>query len=151
MVVVDQASEPRASRHRNPGSWFTAIPLLAFVVGAYVAFAASGADFTLPRFEPSLPSGATWTISLGDMLVATALFLLFFEVLKSTRTSGKSVIDHSLSLIVFIVCLILFLVWPPSATSIFFVIMLVTLVDVIAGFSVTIRAARRDYTVAGPD
>ena len=85
------------------------------------------------------------------MLVATALFLLFFEVLKSTRTSGKSVIDHSLSLIVFIVCLILFLVWPPAATSIFFVIMLVTLVDVIAGFSVTIRAARRDYTVAGPD
>jgi hypothetical protein len=42
-------------------------------------------------------------------------------------------------------------VWPPAATSIFFVIMLVTLVDVIAGFSVTIRAARRDYTVAGPD
>ena len=151
MVVVDQAPELRASRHRHPGSWFTAIPLLAFVVAAYVAFAASGADFTLARFEPRLPSGATWTISLGDMLVATALFLLFFEVLKSTRTSGKSVIDHSLSLIVFIACLILFLVWPPAATSIFFVIMLVTLVDVIAGFSVTIRAARRDYTVAGPD
>ena len=150
MVMVDQDSEHRTSR-RNRGAWFTAIPLLAFIVIAYVAFASSGADFASPRFEPGLPSGATWYISLGDMLVATALFLLFFEVLKSTRTSGKSVIDHSLSLVVFIACLILFLVWQPAATSVFFIVMLVTLVDVIAGFSVTIRAARRDYTVGTQD
>lgn len=149
--MVDQDSERRAPRRTNRGAWFTAIPLLAFIVIAYVAFAASGADFTLPRFEPALPSGATWYISLGDMLVATSLFLLFLEVLKSTRTSGKSVIDHSLSLVVFIACLILFLIWQPAATSVFFIIMLITLVDVIAGFSVTIRAARRDYTVSGTD
>ena len=149
--MVDQDSERRAPRRTNRGAWFTAIPLLAFIVIAYVAFAASGADFTLPRFEPALPSGATWYISLGDMLVATSLFLLFLEVLKSTRTSGKSVIDHSLSLVVFIACLILFLIWQPAATSVFFIIMLITLVDVTAGFSVTIRAARRDYTVSGTD
>lgn len=149
--MVDQDSERRSPRRINRGAWFTAIPLLAFIVIAYVAFAASGADFTLPRFQPALPSGATWDISLGDMLVATSLFLLFFEVLKSTRTSGKSVIDHSLSLVVFVACLILFLIWQPAATSVFFIIMLITLVDVIAGFSVTIRAARRDYTVSGTD
>ena len=73
--------------------------------------------------------------------------MLFFEVLKSTRTGGNSVVDHALSMIVFVVCLILFLVWPPAATSLFFLIMLTTLVDVIAGFSVTIRWARRDYAV----
>jgi hypothetical protein len=83
------------------------------------------------------------------MVLAVALFVLFFEILKSTRTGGNSVVDHALSMIVFVVCLILFLIWPPAATSLFFLIMLTSLIDVIAGFSVTIRAARRDYTVGG--
>ena len=52
-------------------------------------------------------------------------------------------------MMVFVACLILFLVWPPAGTSLFFLIMLTSLVDVIAGFSVTIRSARRDYTVGG--
>ena len=74
--------------------------------------------------------------------------LLFVEVLKSTRTGGDSVVDHALSMMVFVACLILFLVWPLAGTSLFFLIMLTTLVDVIAGFSVTIRSARRDYRSA---
>ena len=123
------------------------IPLLAFVIIAYVAFAAGGADFTLTRFTVPMPSGAVWNISLGDMMLAFSLFVLFFEVLKSTRTGGNSVVDHALSMMVFVACLILFLVWPLAGTSLFFLIMLTTLVDVIAGFSVTIRSARRDYSV----
>jgi hypothetical protein len=117
------------------------------VVIAYVAFAAGGADFALTRFSVSMPSGGVWQISLGDMMLAFSLFVLFFEVLKSTRTGGNSVVDHALSMIVFVVCLILFLVWPEAGTSLFFLIMLTCLVDVIAGFSVTIRSARRDYSV----
>ena len=96
-----------------------------------------------------MPSGAVWNISLGDMMLAFSLFVLFFEVLKSTRTGGNSVVDHALSMMVFVACLILFLVWPLAGTSLFFLIMLTTLVDVIAGFSVTIRSARRDYSVGG--
>jgi hypothetical protein len=87
----------------------------------------------------------------GDGLLALALFVLFFEILKLTRTGGNSVVDHALSLIVFILCLILFLIWPLAATSVFFFITLTTLIDVIAGFSVTIRAARRDYSVGRDD
>ena len=129
----------------------SAVPLLSIIVLAYVAFAAGGADFNLPRFSPVLPSGGAWQITLGDGLLALALFVLFFEILKSTRTGGNSVVDHALSLIVFVICLILFLIWPLAATSVFFLITLTTLIDVIAGFSVTIRAARRDYSVGGGD
>jgi hypothetical protein len=50
-------------------------------------------------------------------------------------------------MIVFVVALILFLIWPLAATSLFFLITMITLLDVMAGFSVTIRAARRDYSV----
>lgn len=145
MVIVEP--EEKVVRHYRRTSWLSSLPLLAFVVIAYVAFAAAGADFVLTRFTMALPSGGAWQISLGDMMLAFSLFVLFFEVLKSTRTGGNSVVDHALSMIVFLVCLILFLVWPPAATSLFFLIMLTTLVDVIAGFSVTIRSARRDYAV----
>jgi hypothetical protein len=147
MVIMEP--EERAVRDHRRTSWLSTVPLLAFVVIAYVAFAAGGADFTLTRFTVSMPSGAAWTISLGDMMLAFALFVLFFEVVKSTRTGGNSVIDHALSMMVFIACLILFLVWPPAGSSLFFLIMLTTLVDVIAGFSVTIRSARRDYSIGG--
>jgi hypothetical protein len=145
MVIVEP--EEKVVRHYRRTSWLSSVPLLAFVVIAYVAFATGGADFTLTRFTVAMPSGGEWQISLGDMMLAFSLFGLFFEVLKSTRTGGNSVVDHALSLIVFVACLILFLVWPPAATSLFFLIVLTTLVDVIAGFSVTIRSARRDYAV----
>jgi hypothetical protein len=147
MVIVEP--EERVVRHYRRTSWLSSVPLLAFVVIAYVAFAAGGADFTLTRFTVPMPSGAVWNISLSDMMLAFSLFVLFFEVLKSTRTGGNSVVDHALSMMVFVACLILFLVWPLAGTSLFFLIMLTTLVDVIAGFSVTIRSARRDYSVGG--
>lgn len=147
MVIVEP--EERVVRQYRRTSWLSSVPLLAFVVIAYVAFAAGGADFTLTRFTVPMPSGAVWNISLGDMMLAFSLFVLFFEVLKSTRTGGNSVVDHALSMMVFVTCLILFLVWPPAGTSLFFLIMLTSLVDVIAGFSVTIRSARRDYSVGG--
>jgi hypothetical protein len=145
MVIVEP--EEKVVRHYRRTSWLPSVPLLAFVVIAYVALAAAGADFVLTRFTVAMPSGGAWQISLGDMILVFSLLVLFFEVLKSTRTGGNSVVDHALSMIVFVVCLILFLVWPPAATSLFFLIMLTTLVDVIAGFSVTIRLARRDYAV----
>jgi hypothetical protein len=145
MVIVEP--EESVVRNYRRTSWLSSVPLLAFVVMAYVAFASGGADFALTRFTVAMPSGGEWQISLGDMMLAFSLFVLFFEILKSTRTGGNSVVDHALSMIVFVVCLILFLIWPPAGTSLFFLIMLTTLIDVIDGFSVTIRSARRDYSV----
>ncbi len=146
MVMLEQP-ETSTLRATPRTTFLSAIPLLAFVVIDYVAFAWAGADFTLPRFTPTLPSGGLWQITLGDMLLTVALMVLFVEMVKSTRTGGNSVVDHALSMIVFIACLILFLVWQPAATSLFFLITVISLIDVIAGFSVTIRSARRDYSV----
>ncbi len=107
----------------------------------------TGSPFDSTVFQVPMMSDVTWTFTLADMLITGTLFLLFIEILKATRTSGKSLIDHALSTIVFIICIIEFLVVPEAATSLFFVITLITLIDVIAGFSVTIRAARRDFAV----
>ena len=124
---------------------FLLLSVIAYNVIVFVA----GTPFETTVFQVPMISGAVWTFTVSDFLVAATLFLLFIEILKATRTGGNSLIDHALSTIVFIVCLIEFLVVPEAATSLFFFITIITLIDVVAGFSVTIRAARRDFAV-GP-
>lgn len=122
------------------------IPWLVLPVLAYVGVAVTGNSFDTTIIQVQMISGAAWTYTLADLLLSVTLIILFIEILKATRTGGNSVVDHALSLIVFIACLILFLIWGPAGTSLFFLITLVTLIDVMAGFSVTIRGARRDFT-----
>ena len=133
-------------------------PLLIVPVVVYNLFvfttpqgAASAAEiWTQPVFSLSMMSGTTWMLTMGDLLLLCSLILLFIEVLKATRTGASSIVDHLLSTAVIVACLVEFLLFAQAATSTFFLLMTMTLFDVIAGFSVTIRAARRDFGV-GPD
>ena len=121
------------------------IPLLILVVAAYnvIAFFTAGTlDDNI--LDMTMPSGATWQLSTGELLVVCGLFLLFFEIFKATRTSNASIVDHILSTGLFVVCVVELLVVPQAATSIFFIITIMTLLDVIAGFTITISTARRD-------
>lgn len=97
----------------------------------------------------SLPmlSGAVWTMSLGDLFILIALVLLFVEILKATRTSSKALMDHLLSMILFVVFLVEFLLVPGAATQIYFILMTICFIDVAAGFSISIRSAGRDVSI----
>lgn len=99
----------------------------------------------------SLPmlSGAVWNMTLGDLMVTLGLFLLFFEIMKATRIGAGSIIDHLLSTFVFIAFLVEFLLVAQAAHAVFFILMVITFVDVVAGFSVSIRSATRDVSVGG--
>ena len=66
------------------------------------------------------------------------------EIFKATRTSMASVIDHTLSTLVFVAFIIEFVLVKGAGTSTFLILGLMSLFDVIAGFTVTIVAARRD-------
>ena len=149
-MSMEPQPEGKVVQRRARRSWISSLPLLIIPLLAYVGFAAAGADFAASRFDVNLPSGGVWHIALGDILLVVALGLLFFEILKATRTGGASVVDHAFSMIVFVVCLILFLIWDRAASSTFFLLMLMAMIDVIAGFSVTINAARRDYSTHSP-
>jgi len=138
---------------------FAAFPLLALPVlvynlvaltlaGGFASIAATG-RFNEPLFNIAMTSGAPWPISLSDLLLAFALVVLFIELLKSTTSRRIAIINHSLSMILFIVCLVEFLLAPAFATSTFFLMTLMVLLDVLAGFIVTIIAARRDIDLAG--
>jgi hypothetical protein len=81
------------------------------------------------------------------LLLLISLVLMFFEIIKSSRTSNASVIDHLLSTLVFVAFLIEFLLVKSAATPVFFLLMIMALVDVLAGFSVSIRSAGRDVNL----
>lgn len=123
------------------------VPLIAYnlvligLVGGGVA--SLGSTIT----SLSMMSGATWTMSLGDLLITVSLVLLFIEVLKATRTGSWSVIDHMLSMFVFVAFLVEFLLVRDAATHVFFILMVIAFIDVIAGFSVSIRSAGRDVSI----
>lgn len=88
-----------------------------------------------------------WAITGGDVMIVLSLFLLFAEVLKATGGRSGTVVNHALSLVVFIVGLVEFLLLPGFATSVFFLILLMSLLDVLGGFIVTIASSRRDVAV----
>jgi hypothetical protein len=138
---------------------FVAFPLLALPVLVYnlVALTLAGgfasqiatARFTEPMFTVAMTSGSPWPVSLSDLLLAGALVVLFIELLKSTTSRRVAIINHSLSMILFILCLVEFLLAPAFATSTFFLLTVMVLLDVLAGFIVTIVAARRDIDLGG--
>jgi hypothetical protein len=121
------------------------VPILIYNLIAFSS--ASVGVFNDPVLSINMLSGASWSLTVGDLVTLLTLVLLFIELIKATRTGGSSIVDHALSMILFTICIIEFLVVPQAATSEFFFILFVTLIDVIAGFSITIRAAKRDFGV----
>lgn len=127
-----------------PALWYALLAL--FSGGAPGEFAQwlAAAWFTLHNF-----SGDLWTLSLGDVIVIVTILAFFFEVLKATRTDGRSLINHALATFVFVVSLIFFLTTKGFSTTTFFLILLIQLVDVIAGFAISVVAARRQFGTPG--
>jgi hypothetical protein len=102
-------------------------------------------------FSVPMMSGASWTFTWGDFILIVTLTVLFIEILKATYTSTASLVDHGLSMVVFIAALIEFLMVPQAATSVFFLILVALLIDVIAGFTIGIRVAKRDIGFGSGD
>lgn len=145
------------------GVIFGVFPLLAIPVIIYnlmaMTFRPSEASATMGDAigDPNNPvatigmvsEGASWAITSGDILIMLSMVFFFIEILKSTSTGTSTIANHAVSMLVFIVCLIEFLLFPHFATSAFFILTMMCLLDVLAGVIVTIIAARRDFSVDG--
>ncbi len=138
---------------KNPTSIFgtvSMIPLLGVLLVIYLLLAITGANFgegAKSLFTITLMSGAKWAPTIGDLFVIVGTLLMFVETIKSTRSSVISNVENSLSMLVFIIYLVLFIVMPAAGTSTFLVLTLMSLLDALGGFIVSSTAARRDVNV----
>lgn len=126
----------------------SAFPLLFIPVAIYMTFAfAAGPEMAARLAETALllpmPSGVRWAMSWGHLLIIFATVLLFFEIVKSIRPTRVSLIDNGLSVAVFILCLVLFILSPGFATSEFFILLIMSLLDFLAGSVIMLGAAQR--------
>ncbi len=132
------------------------IPLLVFPLIIYnfvvltgLAGGNVGAWMSEPIFTIGMFSGDNWGVSFADCFTGFSLLLLFVEIVKSTQTGSSSIINHGLSMLLAVVCIIQFITIQGFSTSVFFMLTLMTIVDVIAGFTITIVGAKRDFGSSG--
>src|SRR5882672_12878001 len=123
--------------------------LIPFAIYNIIAFLMPGVSWTGTLTTVHMVSGGDWTMSAGDMLVTLAILLLFGEIMKSTRIGIRTVVDHALSLVLFLAMLVEFLLVKQAASSTFFLLLVISFVDVLGGFAVTLRSAQRDLTIEG--
>lgn len=98
-------------------------------------------------YDIDLPSGAHLAITVSGVYVLLGVVFLYIEILKSTRSSVFAIVDHGLSMIVFVAFLVEFIVVENVGNSTFLILTLLAFVDVIAGFTISINTARRDIAL----
>jgi hypothetical protein len=133
--------------------YILAIPAIALVIIAFNILGLTGQwmDSESLIWDGMLPSGTEFYLKVGDFFVMAGLVALFFEIIKAARLGAGTIIDHMLSTVTFIAALIEFLLVPYCATAAFFFLTIMSLIDVVAGYSVSILAARRDFSVGRGD
>lgn len=124
------------------------IPLVLYNIIAVFAGSGPATDALGARLVSiTMLKGAQWVFTWGDLVILITLIVLFAELVKATYTRTASLVDHGLSMLVFVACIVEFLTVNAAATSVFFFIMVGALIDVVAGFTIGIRVARRDLSI----
>ncbi|MER8408645.1 hypothetical protein [Mesorhizobium sp. M0185] len=124
------------------------VPFILYNLGLLGIFGSGDDPWATEVFSVRMMSGGVFSMTLGDLIVLIALIFLFVEVVKSTRTTNASIMDHLLSTFVFVAYLVEFLLVKGAAHSVFFTLMVIALIDVLAGFSVSMRSATRDINMS---
>lgn len=121
--------------------------LIAFNVIALIAREKTQTFLSAVLIHHTMKNGAVFTLNPNEILILIALFLLFFEIFKSTRATDTSIFEHIFSLFVFLAFLLEFIFWDKLTCASFLIVGCMSLLDVIAGFTITITAARRDIGI----
>jgi hypothetical protein len=124
--------------------------LIPFAIYNMIAFLTPGVSWTAAAATVHMMSGQDWVLTFEDLLIAFSIFLLWIEIIKSTRLGSRNVMDHILAMALFIAMLVEFLLVKQAGTSTFFLLMIIALVDVLSGFIVGMRSAQRQVEFEGP-
>ena len=123
--------------------------IIPFAIYNIVAFILAQPDAIWTTEAASIPmtSGEVWKLTWEDIIIAGSIVLLWIEIIKSTRAVFRAIVDHVLSMLLFVAMLIEFLLVKAAGTSTFFLLLVIAMVDVLAGFIISIRTGPRQVEV----
>jgi hypothetical protein len=127
-------------------------PLLVIPFAIYniIAFLTPSVSWTAPVTTIRMMSGQDWVLTWEDLLIALAILLLAVEIMRATRMGMRTIVNHILGMALFIVMLIEFLLVREAGRSTFFLLTMIALVAVLAGFIVSIRSSQRQVEIDVP-
>jgi hypothetical protein len=123
--------------------------LIPFAIYNIIVFLMPGVAWTAPVTTVHMMSGQDWVLTWEDILLAFSILLLAVEIMKSTRIGMRTIVDHVLAMALFVAMLVEFLLVQRAGTSTFFLLMMISLVDVMVGFIVSIRSSQRQIEIDG--
>jgi hypothetical protein len=128
---------------RVTGHVLTSLPFMLIAMGLYIASATvSSQDAFVGGVV--LPSGQPFSVTLGAGTILIGIACLMLEVLKSTHTGTRGLIDQTLSVFLLGASGVAFLLLPAFGTVTFAILVALQLADVLLGTIVGIKVARRD-------
>ncbi len=89
----------------------------------------------------------TFFITTRDAFIITGIIFLFIEIYKAATMGEYSTQETIFSFFVAVAYLAIFLIWDQANNSEFFMLMLMSFLDAIGGFVISINAARKDIAV----
>ncbi len=106
-------------------------------------------DLGTVAFITPLPSDASWVMFYGDIFICIIMVSIFLEVVRQASGEISKPQTHMISLSVFVLSLVEFLLFKPFGNSVFFIFLLAALIDFVVTWLSTIIRARRDIRLTG--
>lgn len=136
------------------GKFISAVPLFGVLLLSYLLILTilqqvyPGVNVLEKNLYPfKLPSEKVWILQVRDVVIMLGLLTLYIELFKATKASDTTIYEHILSLFVFLAYLMIFLYAPVGADSTFVILGAMSFIDVVAGITITITAARKDLSL----
>ncbi|ORE93088.1 hypothetical protein [Acuticoccus yangtzensis] len=131
---------------------FTLIPLVLYIFAGLFLYqeplvAPNAGDPNVIPFwsntvvDVTLVSGQEWTLSYSDLLVAFAILLMLFSILRTASTNRMTVLGNMVMVLVLCVYIVMFLTVEFAGTSTFFLLTMVALIDTLSTVSISLVAS----------
>lgn len=105
------------------------IPLIIYNAVYFGFIGGEGLRWVSTVFSFNMPSGAVWSMNVGDVLITFALALLMFEGFRTRRAVRSHFASFFGSIVVFLAYLGEFILMPAASTSLFFTCLAMSFVD----------------------
>ncbi len=123
-------------------SFFYLLLIYNFILALGQSWESDSSTLNFVLFDLNLASGKVISFQIEHVLLVLGMVVLYLEILRSTRNSLHTVIDHTLSTLVFIGFFTQFLLVPSGGNFTFLLLTMMSLLDVVAGFTISISNTR---------